>query len=176
MAFTVSPSSRRLVMGALLVLATAGAIIRAFAPDPSTLRDVGTLLLVLWLPAVGNLIGYLIRKLPRSAPPLTDFAPGRAFAPHLVARIEAIPLPRDFPEPLSATEGRCTLVVGRRAFTVRFKEPLARALASPGEQDAALELLRPQASLEHLPPGTAFHLLQDRRAVAKGQVLGHAGG
>jgi len=46
-------------MAVMLVLAAAGGVIREMAPNPSVLRDIGTLMLVLWLPAVGNLVCYL---------------------------------------------------------------------------------------------------------------------
>eukprot|EP01034_Spumella_vulgaris_P006289 gene6289-8010_t len=53
MSFTVSSSSRRVAMAVLLGLAVLGGVIRYTATNPSTLRDVGTLLLVLWVPAIG---------------------------------------------------------------------------------------------------------------------------
>ena len=55
---------RQLAMCVLLGLALVGAGIRHWADNPSTLRDVGTLMLVLWLPAVGNLVGFVIREFP----------------------------------------------------------------------------------------------------------------
>ncbi|MES2785777.1 MAG: hypothetical protein V4684_09960 [Pseudomonadota bacterium] len=59
---TVTSARRQIVMGVLLVLALIGAAVRFWAPDPSAARDVGTLLLVLWLPAVGNLVAFAIGK------------------------------------------------------------------------------------------------------------------
>ena len=56
MAFTVSTYSRRAAMAALLALAVLGGVIRYSAPNPSTLRDIGTLLLVLWVQLVVGLI------------------------------------------------------------------------------------------------------------------------
>ena len=94
MALIATPARRRLAMIALLVLAASGGVVRWVAPNPSTLRDLGTLLLVLWLPAVGNLIAYFIKRIPRSAPPATEFAPGAAFAPQLHDRRLPPPGPR----------------------------------------------------------------------------------
>ena len=173
MALTVTPSSRRMVVAALLALAMAGAIVRWFAPDPSTMRDVGTLLLVLWLPAVGNMIAFAARQLPRGAPPPVDFEEGSAFKAQLTARVESVPLPAGFVQSLSATDGRCFLKVGRRGFTVRFMEPLARVLGDAGNQSLSIELLRPAAGLPHLAPGTKFHLMLGTQAVAKGHVVSH---
>jgi len=168
MAFTVSTSSRRAAMAALLALAVLGGVIRYSAPNPSTLRDIGTLLLVLWVPAIGQLIGYLARKIPYSAPPPNEFAPGAPFTPHLQASITPVPLPdQTLPDP---NESRCTLIVGRNGFTARLQQPVAQWLALPGTQQAGIELLRPALACKHLPPGTTFHILVDTVAVARGTV------
>ena len=90
MALTVTPSRRRIVMAVLLALAAGGTLVRYTAPNPSTLRDVGTLFMVMWLPAVGNLIAYLASKLPRGAPPPTGFPAGSVFTPQLSASIEPV--------------------------------------------------------------------------------------
>jgi hypothetical protein len=156
--FTATPARRRAAMIALLTLATAGAVIRALAPAPSTLHDIGTLLLVLWLPAVGNLVAWVARRIPQKAPPATDFAAGAAFAPHLQVSIEAQgPMPPD---------GSTVLVVaGRQGFVGRLR----------GGPEAMLELLQPQRALPCLPAGTEFHLLAGRTPFAKGRVLGALG-
>jgi hypothetical protein len=170
MALVVTPARRRIAMAALLALAMAGAVIRHWADNPSTLRDIGTLLLVLWLPAIGMLIGFLARKVPLGSPPPTDFAAGSAFVPHLSVTIEPIPAP----EALSGIAGDVpngTLVVGRRGFTVRAEAPALLALARSGASALPLELLAPAAALPHLAAGTRFHLLIGVTAVAKGHVL-----
>ncbi|HSV47168.1 MAG TPA: hypothetical protein VLJ58_15370 [Ramlibacter sp.] len=176
MAFTVTSPQRRVVMAVLLALAVSGGIVRTLAPNPSTLRDIGTLLLVLWVPAIGNLIGYLKNKIPRSEPPPTDFAPGTAFAPQLQAQIEANQLPRGFLETMDPADRRATVIVGRRGFTVRLEQPVAQWLAHAGQQgpqeQQAFELLRPDTARPHLPAGCEFHLLVGTTAVAKGRVVG----
>ena len=166
MGYTVTSSSRQVVMAVLLTLATAGGVIRYFAPNPSVLRDVGTLLLVLWLPAVGNLVAFFIRKIPRKPPPATDFAPGAAFRPQLQVRVDALPLP----DALEEHERRCTLLVGRQGFTVRFAQPVRQALAQAGAQVLPLELLHPKAGLPKLKDGMEFHLLAGTTAIAKGRI------
>jgi hypothetical protein len=171
MALTATPARRRLVMIVLLLFAALGGVIRKFAPQPSTLHDVGTLLLVLWLPAVGNLIAYLVRRMPRRAPraptlPRGAFPAGSAFVAHLQAQldpVDAAPAP-----PTIDASADCLLLVGGQGFTARLALPVASALSAP--QPQAIELLRPSAALPHLAPGTAFHLLVGSTAVARGCV------
>lgn len=157
-------------MGVLLFFAAAGGVIRVLAPDPSMLRDVGTLMLVLWLPAVGNLLGYLKGKLPRAAPPPVEFAAGLPFSPHLEVHLERLPLPPGFVGGLK-DDMLGTLLVGRRGFSVRFETPLRAWLAGTGDATSMLELLRPGSARGYLPAGTAFHLLAGEKAVAKGVVV-----
>ena len=154
-------------MVVLLLLAALGGVIRRYAPQPSTLHDIGTLLLVLWLPAVGNLIAYLVRRIPRRPPrpaalPRTPFPAGGAFTPHLHAQLEAIDDPQ-------VQETECLLLVAGQAFTARLALPVASALRAP--QPQPIELLRPGAALPRLGAGTAFHLLVGTTAVAKGLVV-----
>lgn len=157
-------------MAVLLVLAAAGGVIRAVAPDPSTTRDIGTLLLVLWLPAVGNFIGYLMKKVPKAAPPPTHFAPEAAFSAHLEVTLQPYAEAAEGMRAL-ATDQLATVVVGRRGFTVRFAEPIAQALAREGGGSLMLELLRPASAAGSLPAGTDFHLLVNHQPVAKGSVV-----
>lgn len=171
--FTATPARRRQVMIALLALATCGALVRHFAPNPSTLRDIGTLLLVLWLPAVGNLVGYLIRKIPRRAPPAAGFAEDAPFSPQLLVRLQPLTLAAEARAAVDAAPRRCTLVVGRRGFTARAQQPVARMLDG-AEQELALELLNPQLARKDLKPGTDFHVLVGTTPVAVGRVLGDA--
>jgi hypothetical protein len=58
----VTSSRRQIVMATLLGLAIVGAAMRYWAPNPSTARDIGTLLLVMWLPAVGNIVSFVMRE------------------------------------------------------------------------------------------------------------------
>lgn len=170
MAFTVTPTRRRLAMAALLALAVSGLVLRTFAATPSTLRDVGTLLLVLWLPAVGNVIAYLLRKIPYRTPPATDFAAGAAFTPHLQASVEVVAVDAQSLATLAPADSRCILVTGRRAFTARVAQPVAQAFGLAGEQPMAFELLHPAAALPHLGGGTEFHVLVGSTGVGKARV------
>ena len=58
----VTSSRRQIIMATLLGLAIVGAAMRYWAPNPSTARDIGTLLMVMWLPAVGNIISFAVRQ------------------------------------------------------------------------------------------------------------------
>lgn len=174
MAFTVTSPRRRLVMAVLLALAVAGGVIRHEAPNPSTLRDIGTLLLVLWLPAVGNLVGYLMRRIPASKPPPMAFPPDAPFRPQLRAQVDVALPSADWLRALDSLEQRCTVLIGRRGFTVRSDVPLSQWLAAP-PQTLELQCLVPEAALRELVPGTAFHLLVGTTAVGKGRVLEQAG-
>ncbi len=157
-------------MIALLLLASAGGVIRFLAPPESFLHDLGTLLLVAWLPAVGNLIGYLARKIPWRAPPSREFAPHAAFTPQLAAWLEVVDRSGQAPVTVDATAPDCIVVVGRHAFTARLSRPVAELLAAPAPQLLTLEFLRPAVALASLRPGTRFHVLVGTQAVASGQV------
>jgi hypothetical protein len=164
-----TPSRRRLAMGVLLALAAAGGVVRYNAPDPSTLRDIGTLLLVLWLPAVGNLVAYLLSKLPRRPSAPVAFAPGATFSPQLHARIEPVALPAGWIGKLDPTERRCTAVVGHRGFTVRSDSPVSQWLVE-ARPALALQCLVPSAALRELVPGAVFHLSVGPTVIARGLV------
>lgn len=161
-------------MGVMLALAITGGVVRHYAPAHSTLRDVGTLLLVMWLPAVGNLVAYLVGKLPRRAPPPTDFPAGSAFAPQVEVQVESVPLPDGWLDTLDPEERRAVLLVGRQGFTVRLAQPLRRWLAQGEPSSLWLELLRPASARKALAPGTALHVLVGATVVAKGTVTSMA--
>ncbi len=170
MPIIATPSRRRTAMAVMLALAMTGLVIRYFAPNPSTLRDFGTLLMVMWLPAVGNFAAYLIGKIPRPPPRIVEFTRGAAFVPHLQVRLEATPLPPGKLASFHASDDRCTVVLGKHGFLGRLDEPVVQALSGPGETMAKLELLHPHVALSQLPAGTQFHLLFEGKPVAKGRV------
>src|SRR5690349_16867965 len=87
----VDSQRRQVVMAVLLALAAAGAGIRHWADNPSLARDIGTLLLVLWLPAVGNLVAFAVRKLAPRLRRADGFDPGSAFKAHVLAEIVPAP-------------------------------------------------------------------------------------
>jgi len=158
-------------MATLLALAIVGAAMRYWAPDPSLARDIGTLLLVLWLPAVGNLIAFLVRQWAMRKVRRTSFDPASAFVAHLVVRISSIdaqPLPAHL---LSQAGNRCTVALGTEGFTARTSVPLLRVIDGMDRpQDVSMELLRPELALPRLPPGSRFQLLAGQVAIAQGTV------
>jgi hypothetical protein len=124
-------------------------------------------LLVLWLPAVGNLITYLVRKIPQRPPkPAPDFSAGSVFTPQLQVRLQPTGLVPDLAAALASTGHHCTLVVGHNGFTAR----VGGVLPSGPEENVAVELLRPEVALRHLAPGTEFRLLVGTTVAAKGRV------
>jgi hypothetical protein len=169
MPLIATPARRRAAMATLLTLAALGGVMRWLAPNPSITRDIGTLMLVLWLPAIGNLIAWLTKKLPRSAPPPTHFSPEAPFSAQVEAQLQRLALPAGFATSIEPGQ-LATVLVGRRGFTVRLAEPIAQWLAGEGDSPVMLELLRPSAATAHLVAGTDFHLLVGRQPVAKGVV------
>ncbi|HSV35272.1 MAG TPA: hypothetical protein VLI46_06925 [Ramlibacter sp.] len=167
---TVTSSRRQLVMAVLLALAMLGAAMRHWADNPSLARDVGTLLLVLWLPAVGNLVAFLIARLPaRSRAAATGFADGQPFTPQLRAAFTAID--GDPHRSVDPQRTDWTLVVGGEGFTARTAQPLSRTLTAAPAGAIDLELLRPALAMPRLVPGAAFVVLAGTTPVARGQVL-----
>ena len=172
----VNSSRRQIAMAVLLGLAAIGWAIRHWAPNPSLARDIGTLMLVLWLPAVGNLVAFVVRKIPRRAPRLTGFEPALPFAAHLVAKLESVQEQSERIASLPADLAQCTLVVGDEGFTARAAAPLAQVLpAAPGTWDVPLQLLRPSHALQRLAPGTRFQCLVGSDVIAAGTVERLAG-
>lgn len=163
---------RKLVVVVLLGLAITGGAIRYFAPNPSLLRDLGSLLLVLWLPVIGNVVGFVGNKLPRPAPPPLAFEPGRPFAAHLVVDVTGLSQPAHaLTEPQDPEQHLFTLVVGRDGFRVRAPQAPASYLGTGQVQALELEFLRPRQAVPRFPVGTPFRLLWGHTAVGKGTVL-----
>lgn len=161
---------RKLIVYVLLVFAVTGAAIRLWAPNPSALRDIGSLLLVLWLPVIGNVVGFFGRKIPLPVPKLA-FDAGRPFTPQL--RISFTPAVLQ-PERRPAQDGLpelFTLVIGREGFNARPATSVGELLASAGPQEVELEFLHPVRALHRFPAGTDFKLLVDTAAVGRGTVL-----
>jgi len=159
-------------MAVLLSLAVIGGAIRHWADNPSLLRDIGTLMLVLWLPAVGNLVAFVIRRIPRRANRLRGFAAGSAFLPHL--RAVLTPIAGAPAQPPAAFGQPCTVLLGKVGFTARAGSPFSQGLAAGTQQMVELELLRPNLALPHLTPGTAFDLLVGDAIVGHGLVCAPA--
>lgn len=172
----MSPSSksarRELITVVLLVFALGGGLVRWLAPQPSVARDLGSLLMVLWLPIVGNIIGWLIQraKAPKQLPP--GFAPATVFEPH--ARIELRLLAADTPRlsrPIRAGYFDGALVVGSQAFTTRLAVPPDGEPVPEVPCTLQVQFLRPELALAQLTAGTRFALLSGRAVLGTGHVL-----
>lgn len=165
-------SRRQLIVAILLALAVLGAAMRRWAASPSLAHDIGTLLLVLWLPVIGNVVAYVIARLHRMrSRQVRLFEPGAAFTAHLLVQLMPLTAGAQGIAALRKDERNCTLVVGQEGFTARSAEPLARWLAAGQPVSVELELLRPELALPRLPMGTTFSVLAGPVAVGTGQVL-----
>ena len=168
----VTSKSRHQVVWVLLFLAVVGAALRQFAPKPSLTRDMGNLLLVLWVPIIGNVVGWVIQKLRLGPKPTPDFEAGSIFIAH--AQVLMRPLPaKQLPSniPLAPGENRCALVVGPDAITARLPLPLSGWLAIDCAQSMPLQFLRPDLALPRLPDGTPFRVLVGQAILGEGHVL-----
>ncbi len=163
----VDSMRRQIVMVVLLALAAIGAGIRYWADNPSIAREVGTLMLVLWLPAVGNLVAFAVRKLAPHWRPARGFVEASEFRPQIRAEIRS---PDSISQELKPRGRNCTVVIGQLGFSARAGGPLTQALLS-GPCVVELELLRPALALPRLPPGTEFQVLIGPSQVATGRVL-----
>jgi len=168
---------RKLIVVVLLVLSVIGAGIRFNAPDPSALRDVGTLMMLLWLPVVGNIVAWVTQQLrPKRPPPVLAFPADRAFQGQMLA--ELTPLPpgqRPASQALDPANTVCALLSGTEGFTVRLDQPLVQWLDRGETQALDLEFLRPEVALPKLPVGAAFHVLAGNGAIGHGKVLAVGG-
>lgn len=162
---------RKQIVIALLVLALAGGVIRLLAPEPSSLRDLGTLLLVLWLPIVGNVVGYFFGKLPRRATP-PAFAPEQPFNPHLLVALT--PLAASAVQvPVPGSAAPFTLVLGSDGFSARCGQPdeWADTPLANGDFPCEVEFAAPVLALPRFPQAMPFVLAAGTGAVARGRVL-----
>ena len=169
----VVTSYRRQIMTAtLLAFAAGGGIVRWLAPNPSLARDIGSLLLILWLPIIGNIIAFVVGKARNRGQVLAAFASDRPFTSQ--ALLEITLRAADVPSaarPLGAGLFQCSLVLGYEAFTVRLSVP---AGAEPRPQQHCTleaEFLRPDLALPRFPEGTTFILLSGRTALGEGRVV-----
>ena len=170
---TTIQARRRLIVILLPCAAVAGAIMRHFAAPASLTRDIGTLLMLLWLPVIGSIIGWLIGRLRRPAPsgPPT-FEAGRPFDPH--ALVELTLRPSQLPSgdtPIAAGEHRCALVVDNEGFSARWFVPAGAAFRRGTTQSVEVEFLAPAAALPRFPRDAAFRMLAGDSFIGDGRVL-----
>ncbi len=157
---------------AMLLLALVGGLVRWFAPQPSLARDVGSLLMVLWLPIVGNIIGWLMQRARAPKHQLQGFAAGTLFEPH--ARIELTLLAAETPRlsrPIRAGYFDAALVVGSEGFTTRLAVPSDAEPVPEVPCTLEIQFLRPELALAQLTPGSKFALLAGRTLLGTGSVL-----
>jgi hypothetical protein len=158
----VDSQRRQIVMAVLLGLAAAGAGIRHWADNPSLARDIGTLLLVLWLPAVGNLVAFAVRKLAPRLRRADGFDPDSPFKAHVLAQIIPIQTGAAAIRPAARD---LVLVIGQEGFRARTTGPLAATA-----ETVELELLRPGLALPRLGPDAAFQVMVGGQIVANGRI------
>ena len=169
-------STRRLIITLfLLAVAVAGGIIRLVAPQPSLARDIGSLMLVMWLPIIGNIIAWLVARAHsrKAGPP--GFDPASPFTTS--ARIELTLFAADVPaasRPIRAGIFPCALVVGNDGFSARLWVPEGELPVPEVAKVMEMEFLRPDLALAKIPPGAEFVLLAGRLALGKGKVLAAA--
>ncbi len=166
---------RKLIVILLLCVAVAGALLRHFAPKGSITHDVGTLLMVMWVPIIGNVIAWLVGRFARrSGAPAQpqDFDAREAFTAHamveLTLRPAAVPA-QDLP--IQAGEYRAAFVLDTDGFSARW-------FVQPGEVPRrgvphafAVEFLAPALAAPRFPRDAVFRVLVDDAFVADGKVL-----
>ena len=168
----VDSPRRQIVMAVLLSLAAIGLAIRHWAPNPSLARDMGTLMLVLWLPAVGNFVAFAIARIPRRGPRVVAFDDAAPFKADLVARMQAMAAHSQSMASLPAGCATCTLVVGKEGFTARAASPWTGLLPADSQaREIPLQLLRPSHALRRLPAGTHVDCMVGEVVVANGRVI-----
>ena len=164
-------SRRQIITTVLLLFAVGGGLLRWLAPQPSLARDMGSLLLVLWLPIIGNIIAWLVARAhkPKNAPP--GFAPDSPFTPsaHITLTLLAAEVPSQS-RPIRAGLFHCMVVVGHEAFSARLQVPPHAEPVPEVAQPLEVEFLRPEVALPKLKPGTDFTLLSGRTLLGRGQV------
>ncbi len=166
-------SQRRLIVILLLCMAAIAAVVRHFSEPGSGVHSVATVLMLLWLPVIGSIIGWCIgqlRRPPPAAPP--GFAPDRAFQPH--ASVEFKLRPASVPAedvPVQPGEHRCVFVVGNQGFQARWQVAPGETLRRGELRARPVEFLTPDKALPLLPPGTAFRMLVGEAFVGDGRVL-----
>lgn len=167
---------RQLAMAVLLTFAVLGALMRYWAPNPSLTRDIGTLLLVLWVPAIGNVIAFLVRRTQEQLRHRAGFDAKPQFTPHLKVRLAPVPAQAALIAALSPQQRECAVILGSDGFSARTQGALAQLLRDGNEAHAvALEFLKPALALPRLSPGTGFHLVVGNTAIAEGTVEGASG-
>lgn len=170
---------RKVIVIVLLCVAVGGAVVRHYATPGTTTRDIATLLMVLWVPIIGNVIAWLVSKRPRRAPRAAtaavappSFDTAGAFTPH--ARVELVFRKPGLPSqdvPIAPGEYRCALVVDKEGFSARWVVPAGEPLERGKSAVLDVEFLSPAVARPRLPPGASFRVLIGEAFIADGRVL-----
>jgi len=163
---------RKLIVIVLLWMAAGGALMRQFSAQGSMLRDIGTLLMLLWLPIVGNIIAWLVARMRRSpAPGSETFGAPDTFKPHALVEItlRAAKLPSE-DAPLAVGEHRCALVVGNDGFSARWFVRPGESVRRGKTHSLQIEFLAPALALQKLQPPAAFRMLEGGAFIGDGQI------
>lgn len=183
MPLTQIQARRRLIVVILLCVALGGAVLRHLSAPGSTQRDVGTLLMLLWIPVIGNVIAWLVNRMraaralkkagtAMTAAPAAPLREDMPFEPH--AWVELTLRPAGVPaEDMPIAEGlhHCALVIGNEGFSVRWQVEPGRSFRRGTLQTLPVEFMAPDAALPRLKPGLAFRLLVGEAFIGDGQVL-----
>jgi hypothetical protein len=164
-------SSRRFfIVAVLLVTGVAGALLRSFSSPQSTPYYVGTMLMVMWVPVVGNIISFLVNRLSPAAPVRPSFSSAMPFVPQVVVKL-VLSLAPGQGLAMNESDGKhhCLFITGTEGFSARVS-PLETEIA--GEALCAeVQFLLPAAALPKFPIGRTFEMKQGGRVVGTGQVL-----
>ncbi|MDQ0079752.1 hypothetical protein SAMN05518669_101518 [Variovorax sp. YR634] len=168
---------RKVIVIVLLCVAVGGAVVRHYATPGTTTRDIATLLMVLWVPIIGNVIAWLISKRPRRAPSAPAVMPpsfdtAGAFTPH--ARVELTFRKPALPSqdvPIAPGEYRCALVIDKEGFSARWVVPPGDALERGKPAALEVEFLSPAVAQPKFAQGAVFRVLIGDSFIADGRVL-----
>ncbi|RZL52148.1 MAG: hypothetical protein EOP70_17345 [Variovorax sp.] len=178
-------SRRKLIVVVLLFLAVGGAAIRHFVAPPSTLRDIGTLMLLLWIPVIGNVVAWFFGKarMARQAAKAARSTEASPLAPPPVATatgpfaadllVEFTLRPASIPaedRPIAEGEHQCAFVVGNEGFSVRWQVPAGRSFLRGTLQVLEAQFLSPAVALPKFAPGTPFRMLVGDAFIGDGKV------
>lgn len=157
----------------LLCVAIGGALLRHFSDPRSTAHDVGTLLMLLWLPIIGNIISWLVSKLRRpAASGPAGFDEAGAFTPHALVELTLRPpqLPSE-DRPVPEGEHRCHLVVGNDGFSARWFVRPGEGFRRGEAKAIEVEFLAPAVALASFQDNAAFRMLVGESFIGDGRVL-----
>jgi hypothetical protein len=173
---TTIQARRKLIVVLLLCVAVGGAVLRHLGAPGTTLRDVGTLLMLLWIPVIGNVIAWLIGQLRRK--PATDAAPAAAadalqtFRPQLAVELTLRPAAVPAEDlPIAEGEHHCAFVIGNEGFSGKWRVPEGGSFYRGTPQRLEVEFLAPALALPKFAPGVVFRMLVGESFIGDGRVL-----